>query len=132
MEPMASKTVRDIMNAKLLYLDAGDRPALARRHILAFGITAVPILDETHRPVGVVTLRDLQGDEVKASPTVTTVKDTDSIEAAARFLASTEHHHLVVVDAKGIAVGMVSGVDFLRALLGMPPCHPKAFDDACP
>ena len=129
MEPLTSKTVRDIMNAKLLYLDAGDRPSLARRHILAFGITAVPILDETHRPVGVVTLRDLQNDEARSSPTITTVKDTDSIEDAARFLASTDHHHLVVVDAKGIAVGMVSGVDFLRALLGMPPSHPKAFDE---
>ena len=129
MEPVAPKTVHDIMNAKLLYIDAGDRPSLARRHILAFGVTAVPILDETHRPVGVVSLRDLQGEEVVSNPTVSTVKNTDSIEDAARFLASTDHHHLVVVDAKGVAVGMVSAVDFLRALLGMAPRHPPAFDE---
>ena len=129
MEPVAPKTVQDIMNAKLLYIDAGDRPSLARRHILAFGVTAVPILDETHRPVGVVSLRDLQGEEVVSNPTVSTVKNTDSIEDAARFLASTDHHHLVVVDAKGVAVGMVSAVDFLRGLLGMAPRHPPAFDD---
>ena len=55
---------RDIMNAKLLYIGQGDRLSLARRHILQFGVTAVPVLDETHRPVGVVSLRDLQrGDD---------------------------------------------------------------------
>jgi CBS-domain-containing membrane protein len=128
---MASKIVRDIMNAKLLYIGENDRVSLARRHILEFGITAVPVLDETHRPVGVVSLRDLarDGDEVQASNTVTTVKDTDSIADGARKLAETDFHHLVVVDDKGVAVGMVSSVDFMRALLGMEPRHPKAFDE---
>jgi CBS-domain-containing membrane protein len=127
---MAGKTVHDIMNPKLLYIGENDRPSLARRHILEFGITAVPVLDETHRPVGVVSLRDLDhdGDVARSSGTVCTVKDTDTVEEAARKLADTEYHHLVVVDAKGIAVGMVSAVDFLRALLGLEPRHPKAFD----
>ena len=130
MSPMASKTVRDIMNAKLLYIGANDRISLARRHILEFGITAVPILDETHRPVGIVSLRDLErdGDEVQATSNVCTVKDTDSVEDAGRKLAATDYHHLVVVDDKGVAVGMVSAGDFLRALLGMEPRHPKAFE----
>ena len=124
-----ARTVRDIMNPKLLYIGAGDRISLARRHILAFGITAVPVLDETHRPVGIVSLRDLEReDEVQAASTVATVKDTDTVEDAARKLADTDYHHLVVVDEKGIAVGMVSAVDFVRALLGLPARHPKAFD----
>jgi CBS-domain-containing membrane protein len=127
---MASKTVRDIMNSKLLYIEEGQPLSFARKHILAFGVTAVPVLDDTHRPTGVVSLRDLDrdGDAVQASSTVAMVKDTDAIEDAARKLAATEFHHLVVVDDKGIAVGMVSSVDFLRALLGMEPRHPKAFD----
>lgn len=127
---MASKTVRDIMNAKLLYIGENDRVSLAKRHILEFGVTAVPVLDETHRPVGVVSLRDLarDGDDVQPSSTVTTVKATDSIEEGARKLAETDFHHLVVVDDKGVAVGMVSSVDFMRALLGLEPRHPKAFD----
>jgi len=125
-----SKHVRDIMNAKLLYLRDGDRLSLARRHILEFGITAVPILDDTHRPVGIVSLRDLQRetDDVASAGTVTTVKDTDTVEEAARVLAGTDYHHLVVVDEKGVAVGMVSAVDFVRAFVGMEPRHPKAFD----
>jgi CBS domain-containing protein len=127
---MASKTVRDIMNGKLLYIGANDRLSLARRHILEFGVTAVPVLDETHRPVGVVSLRDLarDGDDVQPSGTVTTIKDTDTVEEGARKLAATDYHHLVVVDAKGVAVGMVSSGDFVRALLGLEPSHPKAFE----
>ena len=130
MTKMASKTVRDIMNAKLLYIGENDRISLARRHILSFGITAVPVLDETHRPVGIVSLRDLERnpDDVQPTSTVCTVRDTDTVDDAARKLAGTEYHHLVVVDEKGVAVGMVSASDFLRALLGMEPRHPKAFD----
>ena len=122
--------VRDIMNSKLLYLRDGDRASLARRYILDFGVTAVPVLDETHRPVGIVSLRDLEreGDDVQPKGDVVCVKDSDDVAAAARALAETEFHHLVVVDDKGVAVGMVSSVDFVRALLGMPARHPKAFE----
>ena len=131
MSTMATKTVRDIMNAKVLYISHGERPSLARRHILSFGITAVPVLDETHRPVGVISLRDLErsGDEVQPPAIVATVKETDTVEEGAKKLAATEYHHLVVVDTKGVAVGMVSSMDFLRALLGLEPRHPKAFDE---
>ncbi len=131
MSTMATKTVRDIMNAKLLYISQGERPSLARRHILKFGVTAVPVLDETHRPVGVVSLRDLQrtDDEVQPPSVVATVKETDSIEEGAKKLAATDFHHLVVVDAKGVAVGLLSSFDFLRALLGLQPRHPTAFDE---
>lgn len=125
------KTVRDIMNPKLLYIGADDRPALARRHIIDFGVTAVPVLDETHRPIGVVSLRDLARDESeppKVSGTVATVKATESIERGARILAESEYHHLVVVDDVGVAVGMVSTHDFLRAILDLPPRHPPKFD----
>jgi CBS-domain-containing membrane protein len=124
------RTVREIMNAKLLYIRDGDRVSLAKTHILRFGVTAVPVLDETHRPVGMVSLRDLEQDSesVSARGEVCTVMDTDPVEAAARRLAETDYHHLVVVDDKGVAVGMVSAVDFLRAMLGMPARHPKPFD----
>src|SRR3954454_8910340 len=106
MSTMATKTVREIMNPKLLYIGQGDRMSLARNHILKFGVTAVPVLDDTHRPCGIVSLRDLQrGDEeVPLAGTVATVKDTDGVEDAAKVLSATDYHHLVVVDAKGVAV----------------------------
>jgi len=124
-------TVADIMNSKLLYIGDGDRVALARRHIIDFGITAVPVLDETHRPVGVVSLRDLAGDEgdrFEPKGTVETIKASATIEDGAKQLAQSEHHHLVVVDDKGVAVGMVSSLDFVRALVGLPPRHPEKFE----
>jgi CBS domain-containing protein len=52
-------TVADIMNPKLLYIREGDRRSMARGQILRFGVTAVPVLDDGHRPVGIVSLRDL-------------------------------------------------------------------------
>lgn len=126
-----SKTVADIMNPKLLYIKAGDRVSLARRHIIDFGVTAVPVLDETHRPIGVVSLRDLardDGDRFEPSGVVATVSASESIEQGAKKLAESSYHHLVVVDEKGLAVGMVSSLDFLRALVGLAPRHPEAFD----
>jgi CBS-domain-containing membrane protein len=122
--------VRDIMNPKLLYIRDRDRLSLAKQHILGFGVTAVPVLDDTHRPVGMVSLRDLQreGDHVEPHGPVVTVRATDTVEAAARVLADSDLHHLVVVDDMGVAVGMVSGIDFLRALFDMPVRHPKAFE----
>jgi CBS domain-containing protein len=125
-------TVADIMNKKLLYVREGDRIANVRRHILRFGVTAVPVLDEGHRPVGMVSLRDIARDEAEALESsgcrVACAKATDTIRRGAELLAESPYHHLVVVDGDGVALGMVSSVDFLRALLDLPPRHPAAFE----
>ncbi len=122
-------TVRDIMNPKLLYVREGDRMTLVRSQIVKFEVTGVPILDESHRPVGFVSLRDIDTDgSVHVSAPVATVRDNDSIEDGAKKLAASTCHHLVVVDAKGMAVGMVSAVDFLRAMTGTAVRHPPRFD----
>src|SRR4051812_43069543 len=126
-----SKIVADIMNPKLLYIRDGDRVALARRHIIEFGITAVPVLDETHRPVGVVSLRDLaanDGDRFEPSGQVETIPASATIDEGARQLAESQYHHLVVVDDNGVAVGMVSSLVFVRALFGLPPHPPDKFE----
>jgi len=125
-----SNTVADIMNPKLLYVRAGDRVALARKHIIDFGVTAVPVLDETHRPVGIVSLRDLlsdNADSFEATQVVATVKSTEAVDVAAKQLAESGYHHLVVIDEKGVAVGMVSALDFVRAFVNLPPHHPEPF-----
>jgi CBS-domain-containing membrane protein len=123
-------TVADIMNRKLLYIRAGDRRSLARGKILEFGVTAVPVLDEEHKPVGIVSLRDLaRSDEhpFQDGP-VRVVRDSASIDEGARAISQYGMHHLVVVDREGVAVGMVSAIDFVRALVGLPVAHPQAFD----
>ena len=123
------KTVRDIMSHELVYLREGDRPSLVRRPILELGITAVPVLDDDHRPVGVVSLRDLlegDADARRTTQPATAVLDTEPIESGARALAESGRHHLVVIDAAGKAVGMVSAIDFVRELVGLPHKHPDA------
>ncbi|MBS2018876.1 MAG: CBS domain-containing protein [Deltaproteobacteria bacterium] len=122
------RTVVHIMNRKLLYLRDGDRLSLARSKIQEFGVTAVPVLDDDHRPVGVVSLRDLAHEPIEASSPVMTITDTTPVLEGAQTLARLGAHHLVVVDAKGIAVGMVSALDFVRELAGLEPHHPSAFD----
>lgn len=122
--------VSDYMNRHLVYLRAGDRLEVARRPMLDLGLTAVPILDEEHRPVGVVTLRDLSEDrrDRHASDDVRTIAESAEVEEAARLLVAADVHHLVVVDARGAAVGMISSMDVVRALVGAPPKHPAAID----
>jgi CBS-domain-containing membrane protein len=128
-------TVRDFMNRKLVYLPEGARPEAARRHILDFGITAVPVVDREHRPVGVVSLRDLADTRVReaqVSEPVHTIGVDERLGAAGRALAEADVHHLVVVDAEGRAVGMLSALDVIRGLLGMAPHHPSTIDAAAP
>lgn len=127
---MTTTTVADIMNSKLLYIQEGDRLSLARGQILKFGVTAVPVLDDGHRPVGVVSLRDLAREDhlLEATTPVSTVRSGASVEEGARTLVEVGVHHLVVVDDQGVAVGMVSALDFVRALVGAPAHHPSAFE----
>jgi CBS-domain-containing membrane protein len=124
-------TVADIMNRKLLYIRVGDRPSLARGKLLEFGVTAVPVLDDEHRPAGLVSLRDLAHIDdglSKEEQPVRTIHGSASVEEGARILAEYGTHQLVVVDDGGRAIGMVSAVDFVRGLLGVPAAHPQAFD----
>jgi CBS domain-containing protein len=122
-------TARDLMNSKLLYISDGDRLVLARRQILKFGVTAVPVLDDAHKPVGLVSLRDLSDDEdqIKVSSPVVCVRDTATVQECAKIMTAGDLHHVVVTDESGKAVGMLSALDALRALIGEPPKHPAAF-----
>jgi CBS domain-containing protein len=117
------------MNPKLLYIREGDRLSLARGQMSRFGVTAVPVLDDAHRPIGIVSLQDLGGDdhEVRMSAPVITISFDASAEDAARELAARNVHHLVVVDDAGVAVGMVSALDVVRTLVGLRASHPTSF-----
>jgi CBS-domain-containing membrane protein len=136
---MATTKVDDIMSRELVYLSEGSRAALALPHILRFGITAVPVLDRDHRPVGVVSLRDLvahgaspsDGTDRMTSP-AHVIASGSAVEDAARALAATGHHHVVVVDAGGRAIGMLSALDVLRAMVGLPSRHPATLGEVRP
>jgi CBS domain-containing protein len=124
-------TVREYMNPQLVYVCVGVRPRFARQHILDFGVTAVPILDDDYRPVGMLSLRDLLDPvrrESGATGPVHAVTVDDPLAAAAHKLAEHDLHHLVVVDTEGRAVGMLSSLDILRGLIGLEPKHPVTID----
>ena len=124
--------VGEIMNGELFSVGREDAVDMALRAILLLGITGVPVLDDNGKPLGLVSLRDLVADkpgttvgERMTQPPATVTADA-RIAAAARILARTRYHRLVVVDSAGRAIGMVSAVDMVRGLLGLPAEHPAA------
>jgi CBS domain-containing protein len=119
------------MNPKLVYLSEGNRAEIAVRPILDFGITAVPVLDDDHRPVGIASLRDLvdpKREGARVTERVETIGADMSIPAAAREMIEAGVHHIVVVDEDGRAAGMLSALDVIRALLEVDAKHPKAIE----
>ena len=126
--------VRDIMNPQLLYVSEGDLCDVVRAKLLHFGVSGAPVLDESYRPVGFVSLRDLDdgdGATVRVTRPAVTTREDELVENAARALADADLRHFVVVDDAGVAVGVVSALDFVRALSGLPSRHPPRFDVDC-
>lgn len=119
------------MNQEVLTLRPHLPLADARHQLLAFGVSAAPVVDDAHRPVGVLSVRDILDVNGTAADRmnrpVLCVPSAALVEDAARQLAATRVHHLVVVDGAGGTVGMLSTLDLLRALLGMPTPHPASF-----
>ncbi|MBI2390919.1 MAG: CBS domain-containing protein [Deltaproteobacteria bacterium] len=87
----------------------------------------VPIVDEHHRPVAMITDRDIcmaalttgrpLGDihaNTAMSHALYSVRDTESLEKAEATMRAQRVRRLPVVDAKGLLVGLLSMGDLLR------------------
>ncbi len=128
-----ARIAKEIMNSELFSLRPSDEIDSAVDYILALGITAAPVLSEARTPIGVISLRDLVSrkgpGKVAERMTVpaVTVRESDSIEEVARTIADRGVHRVIVVDAEGRAVGVVSSIDVTSALIGLPVRHPSAF-----
>jgi hypothetical protein len=126
-----SRSIHEVMNRELLAV-LPETPVRAIRELLrTFAISAVPVLSEERRPLGMVDAGAvLEGGGI-ASDSMTRpalcVEGSTAIEEAARRLALADVQHLVVVDSSGAAVGIVSVLDVLRAMLGIPAHHPATF-----
>jgi CBS domain-containing protein len=130
-----SRYVHEVMCSQLFYLNGEEPYVSALLGILSLGISGAPVLDSSGIPIGVVSLRDLVGSGAAAtvhermtSPPILISRDA-TIEAAATRLAEHGIHRLVVVDDAGIAVGIVSALDLVRAFAGLPARHPVALLD---
>lgn len=131
-----SRHVHEVMNPELFVLRPTDTVGSALFTILSLGVTAAPVVDGERRPTGVVSLRDLISDyggehvgDRMTTPAATITSDAE-IDEAARVLTDQNLHRLVVVDGDCRAVGVVTSVDLLRALLDMPVRHPSTFPHA--
>jgi CBS domain-containing protein len=126
-----ARSVEEVMNRELLAV-VPETPVEAIRDLMrTFEISAVPVVDDERRPIGMVAVgavldgNGTAGDRMsRPAPCVDASTD---IQAAARRLAATDAHHLVVVDGAGVAAGIVSVMDVMRAMLGLPVHHPAAF-----
>ena len=128
-----AKLVREIMNPELYSVGPNDSVERVLDGLLGLGITAAPVLDDRRRPVGVIALRDiarahslgLVRERMSGPPAV--ISREAPIEEAGRLLAETGYRHVVVVDQEGHAVGMISALDALRGVMGLPTRHPDGF-----
>jgi CBS domain-containing protein len=126
-------TVAEVMNREVFSVGPQEPVDEAREAILALGITGVPVVDEKGRPLGLVSLRDLvtqkagttAGERMTRPPE--TVPAQCRIGEAAHRLARTRYHRLIAVDEEGRVVGMISAMDIVRGLLGLPAPHPASF-----
>ena len=126
-----SRSIVEIMNGELLAV-LPETPVQAIRELLrTFVIDAVPVLSEERHPLGLVSAGEvLDGGGTAAdrmSRPAMCIEGFTSIETAGRRLALADAHHVIVVDSAGAAVGIVSALDVLRAMLGIPAHHPAAF-----
>lgn len=126
-------TVKEIMNTEVFCVGPDARASETTHGILSLGITGAPVVDERRRPLGMVSLRDLAGQQDDTSVAILmtspagVVRCEASISEAGHRLAETGYHRLMVIDEAGCLVGVVAALDVVRALLGHPVVHPAAF-----
>jgi CBS domain-containing protein len=128
-----ARVVEEIMNPELVCLRPSDTAEEAIARLLGMGVSGAPVVDAEGYPLGVVSFRDLLprcgGPLVMhrmTSPAVT-IERMATVEAAARLLSERAIHRAVVTDDRGAAAGLVSTLDVMRALCGIPTRHPPSF-----
>jgi CBS domain-containing protein len=103
----------------------------AERLLDLYDITGLPVVDETGRPIGVISQTDLLASatqsvgqlirgkasglrvgEIMSSPAIT-VPLLSPLGDAARLMRDSRVHRLVAIDEQGRAVGVLSATDFV-------------------
>lgn len=124
--------VEEIMNRELFSMSPSELARDAMTYLVALGITGAPVVDPDGVLVGVVSMRDLVGhDTTLVSARMTspplTIRANATIEEAGRIMGESGYHRLVVVDGDSKPVGVVSALDIVRGLIGLPAGHPSTF-----
>lgn len=114
------QTVSDLMTRDLVSVNARDIVGDVRDMVLDSGIHCVPVLDDEHHPVGIVTSWDLVEEYAPAesianamTDRVLTIGADEPVSQAATTMMTNWVHHLVVTDEAGHVCGILSSFDLL-------------------
>jgi CBS domain-containing protein len=124
-----SRTVSEIMDHKFVHASEHDSISGVLQEMSELGLGSIPVLDASGRAIGMATVsdidrcRDLEELTRHLQHPAVTIPESASIDDAARTLAAKRAERLVLVDGAGVAVGAVSALDVLRALLGFGITH---------
>jgi CBS domain-containing protein len=136
-------TAAALMHNNPISIRATETIAEALELFITKGISAVPVIDETGKPVGVLSRSDIlvqqaadtchaagakphrpsqEPDETPAraqdvmTPTVFSVLPETPIEKVVADMLTLGVHRLFVVDSQGVLIGVISACDVLRGL----------------
>ncbi|MFB6839620.1 CBS domain-containing protein [Streptomyces sp. NPDC056361] len=124
---MRHRSVADLMTPAAVAVQRGTSFKEIARLLDEYGITAVPVVDDDNRPVGVVSEADLlrrhatkegpsTAEAMMSSPVVTARPSWTAVEAA-RLMERHRIKRLPVVDADGRLIGVLSRSDLLQLFL---------------
>ncbi|MGW6395719.1 CBS domain-containing protein [Streptomyces sp. NPDC055103] len=124
---MRNRSVADLMTPAAVAVQRGTSFKEIARLLDEYGITAVPVVDDENRPVGVVSEADLlrrhtakdgpsTAEAMMTSPAVTARPSWTAVEAA-RLMERHRVKRLPVVDSEGRLIGVLSRSDLLQLFL---------------
>ncbi|UYQ60351.1 CBS domain-containing protein [Streptomyces peucetius] len=124
---MRHRSVADLMTPQAVAVQRGTTFKEIARLLDEYGITAVPVVDDDERPIGVVSEADLlrrhtsndgseTAGELMTSPAVVARPEWSAVEAA-RVMEERRVKRLPVVDRSGVLIGVVSRSDLLQLFL---------------
>ncbi|MCT4357089.1 CBS domain-containing protein [Streptomyces sp. Je 1-79] len=124
---MRNRSVADLMTPTAVAVQPGTSFKEIARLLDEYGITAVPVVDEANRPIGVVSEADLlrrhgtkdgpsTAGAMMSSPVVVARPSWTAVEAA-RLMERHRVKRLPVVDAGGQLIGVLSRSDLLQLFL---------------
>ena len=126
---LLADSARDLMTPGPVSINSTATVAEATAFLTGRGFGAALVIDDAGHPVGVVTRTDLlihvreRGTAGGQSPVrgvmtegVFSVQETTPARSVVGQLVALNVHHLFVVDAAGVVVGVISTLDVLRRL----------------
>ena len=112
--------INELMTESVVTVEPHQSIEHVRKILDSNGISAMPVVDSEHRPIGIISSTDLAQDLKGGAPIskvmtekVYTVPQYDDVSIAARVMRNHKIHRVVVTHEKRV-VGMLSAFDLLK------------------